>query len=175
MNVKPGGKQPRMHDTIWNGKVQKMVFPDGTPKGLKAVLIERGIDVTKMKLEDTRALIATRADFRDEQPEIAHFLRRNGFGCIFLAKFHCELNPIEKCWSHAKRYTWTHANCTILRLRATVPQGLYSVSLENLRNYFRKARHYMFAYLEGYSGGNGLKQQVKQYKKYTTHIEDRVQ
>ena len=33
MNLKPGGKQPRMHDTIWNGKVQKMVFADGTPKG----------------------------------------------------------------------------------------------------------------------------------------------
>lgn len=24
MNLKPGGKQPRIHDTIWNGKVQKM-------------------------------------------------------------------------------------------------------------------------------------------------------
>ena len=62
-----------MHDTISKGKVQKLVFPDGTPKGLKAVLIERGINVTKMKLEDMRALIATHADFRDEQPEIANF------------------------------------------------------------------------------------------------------
>ena len=42
MNLKPGGKQPRMHDTVWNGKVQRMVFPDGTAKGLKAVLIKRG-------------------------------------------------------------------------------------------------------------------------------------
>jgi len=170
MNLKPGGKQPRMHDTIWNGKVQKMVFPDGTPKGLKAVLIERGINVTKMKLEDMRTLIATHADFRDEQPEIAVFLRRNGFGCIFLPKFHCELNPIEKCWSQAKRYTRAHANYMIQRLRATVPQGLDSVSLENIRNYFRKARHYMFAYLEGYNGGNELEQQVKRYKKiYQSH------
>ena len=47
MNLKPGGKQPRMHDTIWNGKVQKMVFADGTPKGLKQILIERGINITK--------------------------------------------------------------------------------------------------------------------------------
>lgn len=40
MNAKPGGKQPQMHDTVWNGKVQRMVFADGTPKGLKQVLSE---------------------------------------------------------------------------------------------------------------------------------------
>ena len=72
MNLKPGGKQPRMHDTVWNGKVQRMVFPDGTAK-VKAVLIERGINAIKMKLEEMRALIATHAYFRDEQPEIANF------------------------------------------------------------------------------------------------------
>ena len=104
MNLKPGGKQPRMHDTIWNGKVQKMVFADGTPKGLKQVLIERGINVTKMKLDDMRALIATHSDFRDEQPEIVKFLRMSGFGCIFLPKFHCELNPID----HRQNVTHVH-------------------------------------------------------------------
>jgi len=37
-------------------------------------------------------------------------------------------------------------------------------------NYFRKARNYMFAYLEGYSGGNELEMKVKQYKKiYNSH------
>ena len=96
MNLKPGGKQPRMHDTYWHRKLQKMVYSDGTPKELKAVLIERGVNVTKMKLEDMRALIATHPDFCDEQPEVANFLRRNGFGCIFLPKFHCELNPIYR-------------------------------------------------------------------------------
>ena len=41
MNVNPGGKQPVMRDTIWNGKVQKMVLPDGRPKGMRMVLQER--------------------------------------------------------------------------------------------------------------------------------------
>ena len=45
-----------MHDTVWNGKVQRMVFPDGTAK-VKAVLIERGINAIKMKLEEMRALM----------------------------------------------------------------------------------------------------------------------
>ena len=44
MNVRPGGAQPKMRDTIWRGRVQKMVLRDGTPKGMKQVLIERGIN-----------------------------------------------------------------------------------------------------------------------------------
>ena len=84
-----------------------------TPKGFKQILIERGINITKVKLDDMRALITTHPDFHNEQPEIVKFLRTNGFGCIFLPKFHCELNPIEKCWSQAKHYTRAHTNYTI--------------------------------------------------------------
>jgi len=40
MNVKPGGKQAVLRDTVWNGQLQKMVLPDGTPKGMKLVLQE---------------------------------------------------------------------------------------------------------------------------------------
>ena len=32
MNVRPGGKQPVMQDTVHNGQVQSMVLPDGQPK-----------------------------------------------------------------------------------------------------------------------------------------------
>lgn len=40
MNVKPGGKQPRMHDTIWGGEVQKMNYSLEIPKGMKQILEE---------------------------------------------------------------------------------------------------------------------------------------
>ena len=42
MNIRPGGVQPRMHDAMWAGKVQKK--NDETPKGMKQVLEERGIN-----------------------------------------------------------------------------------------------------------------------------------
>ena len=42
MNVYPGGKQPALRDGLWEGNVQKMVLPDGTPKGMRMVLQERG-------------------------------------------------------------------------------------------------------------------------------------
>lgn len=43
MNVGPGGKQPAMRDTIWGGKIQKMVDDNGIPKGMRAVLQKRGV------------------------------------------------------------------------------------------------------------------------------------
>lgn len=49
MNVNPGGSQSKMRDTIWGGRVQRMVNANGTPKGMRQVLIERGVDVQGMK------------------------------------------------------------------------------------------------------------------------------
>ena len=57
MNLKPGGAQPRLRDTYWNGKLQKMNLPDGRPKGLNLVLQECGIDTHKMKLADMRLVL----------------------------------------------------------------------------------------------------------------------
>ena len=48
MNVNPGVKQRQMRDTMWQGKVQKMNFQLGVPKGMRLVLQERGINTTGM-------------------------------------------------------------------------------------------------------------------------------
>ena len=53
MNVGPGGKQPKMRDTVWEGHVQKMVDRNAIPKGMKAILEERGVDTVGMKGTDT--------------------------------------------------------------------------------------------------------------------------
>ena len=66
MNLRPGGKQPEMHDTMWgDGIRQSMVFKEGDtdwvtglpidrefigkPKGIKRVLQERGLWRDKLK------------------------------------------------------------------------------------------------------------------------------
>ena len=56
MNVKPGGAQPKLRDTInpKTNRVQKMVYDDGTPKGMKQILFESGVNTTKMKADDMR-------------------------------------------------------------------------------------------------------------------------
>ena len=54
MNENPGGNQSKLRNTTWEGKEQKMTFPDGRPKGMRLVLLERGINTTGMKAADMR-------------------------------------------------------------------------------------------------------------------------
>jgi len=41
-------------------------------------------------------------DFVNEKPQLQHDLEARGHVCLFLPKFHCELNLIELVWSYAK-------------------------------------------------------------------------
>ena len=47
MNVNPGDGQPKIHDTVYEDDNrfvgQRLVMDDGTPKGLKLALEERGL------------------------------------------------------------------------------------------------------------------------------------
>ena len=47
-----------MRDGLWNGSAQKIVLPDGTPKGMKKVLQERSLDVKGMNAEKLRELLS---------------------------------------------------------------------------------------------------------------------
>ena len=47
MNAKPGGKQPLLRDTVWDGKVQKMVYSVGVAKGLIEVFVSSGLQERK--------------------------------------------------------------------------------------------------------------------------------
>lgn len=67
MNVKPGGKQPVMRSTTWNGQRQVMVDGNGIPKGLKKVLEERGINTKKLTKEKMIAILSSHHDFKYEK------------------------------------------------------------------------------------------------------------
>ena len=86
MNVHPGGKQPKMHDTVMtNGEPQSMVDSNGVPKGLKLVLEECGVDTTHMVREDMVKVLSEFQDFREEQPAVYTYLARvmkyHGISC----------------------------------------------------------------------------------------------
>ena len=71
---------------------------------------------------------------------------------MFYPKFHCELSPIERVWCQSKKHTRAYADGTITRLQKIVPEGLDSVTLEQIKKYFRTCRDYEKAYQEGASG-----------------------
>ena len=97
MNANPGGKQPLIRDTVWQRKIQRMVFSIGIANGCIQVLKERGKYHPSMKLEDMRQEFASHPDFKEKKTKIEHFINGKGYACIFLPKFHCELIPIERC------------------------------------------------------------------------------
>ncbi len=89
---------------------------------------------------------------------------------MMLRKFHCEINPIQRCWAQAKRYSGAHCNYSIVGLRKVVPDTLDSVTHEKICNQFRKVRQYMFGYIGGCAAGPKLEEYVKKCKKlYTSH------
>jgi hypothetical protein len=55
--------------------------------------------------------------------------------------------------------------------KESIPVGLKSVSKENIANYVRRCRNYMFAYLEGSAVGAELEEKINQYESvsYTSH------
>ena len=163
MNVN-GGKQRIMRDPVWQGRVHKMNYSLGVAKGMRVVLQERGVDTSRMVVEDMRKALAEMEDFKNEKCLIEHFLISKGHIPIFLPKFHPELNPIERVWAQLKRYTKAHCKYTLPLLRKDIPNVYDSVTLENIQNHFRKVRHFMFAYLDGLKQGKELDEALKKYK-----------
>lgn len=70
-NIKPGGKQAIMRDTVWAGRPQRMVFESGVAKGMKAVLEERGINTAQ--LVGDQIILQNHDDFRNEKPSLSEF------------------------------------------------------------------------------------------------------
>ena len=63
------------------------------------------MDDCGMKANDMRKALNNMTDFKYEKTKVEKYLSRRGHRVIFIPKFHCELNPIERCWGQAKRYT----------------------------------------------------------------------
>ena len=116
MNKSDGGKQRHLCDTIipqsnpvveHRGKIQKMILPDGKPKGLQRVLEERGFHVSHLRAKYSPVcpieyqnccmarLLSQQDDLKNQPSILETFIQSHGHECIFLPKFHCELNPIE--------------------------------------------------------------------------------
>ena len=92
-------------------------------------------------------------------------VEERGHICIFIPKFHCELNPIERVWCHAKKHVRANSNSTILRLRKLVPESLSTVDVTLIKNFFATISDYERGYWEGHSAFD-IKCAVKTYKSH---------
>ena len=143
-----------------------MVNANGEAKGMKQVLEERGINTATLLADDMRTILSYHHDFANEKTMVEHLLEKEGLVGTFLPKFHCELNPIERVWGQAKKYSRAHTNFTIVRLRTLIDPALDSVSTDLIRKYFRRVDEYERAYLDGRKAGKELEQAVKVFKSH---------
>ena len=125
LNKKDGGKVTIQHDTYFPpetldktkvGTLQSLstVAISGNEtgqlvaKGTASILVERGINIegkrAKCKArkdcelrEDCclARILSLHEDFRNKKPALTKLLESRGHRCVFIPKFHCELNPIE--------------------------------------------------------------------------------
>ena len=116
MNKSNGGKQRRQKDTVIpmnnpdvsrRGKVQSMTTNDGEAKGLEQTLRERGFNITGMRAKCSPVcpwenenccmarLLSKQDNFVNQTSMLETVITEAGHKCLFLPKFHCELNPIE--------------------------------------------------------------------------------
>ena len=56
-------------------------------------------------------------DFANQPTILEELVRSRGHICLYLPKYHCELNPIERNWCHAKKISRQYVNGTIVKLR----------------------------------------------------------
>ena len=130
-----------------------MVFPPNhptfpnQPKGMKAVLQEHSLCCSGMLLicqDETKCeptattCCATRVlehqpNFLAQKSLVQETIEAAGHLCIFLPKFHCELNFIEYFWGAVKCYLREHCNYTHAGLQENLPKAIASVDISTIR------------------------------------------
>ncbi|KAG1717310.1 hypothetical protein EDB19DRAFT_1840448 [Suillus lakei] len=112
------------HSTYAKDALLEMSFPPdhlehpGKPKGVKAILTERGLYEhwhgkckSKCKADATHCcnkhILELQPDFQEQHSLIQEIIKNASHLCIFLPKFHCELNFIKFFWGKTIRL-WEH-------------------------------------------------------------------
>lgn len=171
MNVWPGGVQSIMRPGWWVDKrgrrrEQLMVDRAGQPKGLHQVLTERGLFREGMVKADMVPLLAKQPDFAGQPTLVEDLLSKRGHHALFLPKFHCELNPVERIWATAKRYTRERCKFRLKHLRKLIPKSLSlrRISLFEIQSYFQHCGAWVAAYAKGL-GYTAARDEVKAGRK----------
>ena len=144
------------------------------PKGIKTVLQERGcllagkllnvkckVRCPDLILYPTTALdkppyclarlLSSHYDFYHQKSAIATLIEERGHKCIFLPKFHCELNPIEMYWGYAKARYRQVKKTSFEHAKKEVVIALDACTIDTLRRFCNRTFRFTDAYRKGLS------------------------
>jgi hypothetical protein len=150
----------------------------GKPKGIKQVLWERGLwkeeytldgkktrGPTGLKMRDlttsAKHILGQCLDFQSQKSNLQVKIEEAGGKCVFLPKYHCELNPIESVWGLGKDKLRKECDFTSKGMLERLPVAFVDhVTVDKIRNFCIKSRDYLRVYkfnpdLDGDNHGTG--------------------
>ncbi len=82
-----------------------------------------------------KRILEQESDFQKQKSLVQEVIEAAGHLCIFLPKFHCELNFIEFFWGLVKKYLRDNCDYTFDTLKENMPKALASVKLVTIRRW----------------------------------------
>lgn len=146
------------------------------PKGIKQVLLERGLWLEGLKLKCknkcpvgsenccAKRLLEVQPDFQEQHSLVQEVIEAAGHLCIFLPKFHCELNFIEYFWGAVKKFLRDNCDYTFTTLQENLPKALQSVAVGTIR----KWEHRMWRWIEAYDDGLAAREAQIHVQKFSS-------
>jgi hypothetical protein len=138
INLKDGGKNTRPMRNGWyinssGQRVDQPLYTQNKLKGLKTILIERGIWPNGgLSRDNACKLLASQPDFLQQKEWLEETVTDAGFAIDFYPKYHCEFNYIEMFWGATKAFARANCNYDFNHLVRVVPEALESVSLAKI-------------------------------------------
>jgi hypothetical protein len=142
------------------------------PKGVKQILQERGCYIEKTKLRCSprcpepllypvlvsakppcclARILSNHKDFYEQKSAIETLIEGRGHKCLFLPKFHCELNPIEMYWGYAKARYRQVKKTSFDHAKKEVVKALDACVVDTLRRFCNRTFRFIDAYCKGLS------------------------
>ncbi|KIJ52515.1 hypothetical protein M422DRAFT_156778 [Sphaerobolus stellatus SS14] len=153
----------------------------GQPKGMKQILLECGLYQVGLTMQCkkkkdgsegncTKRILELQPDFKEQKSLVQEVIEECGHICIFLPKFHCELNFIEFFWGAVKKYLRENCDYTYKTLQENMPTALASVSLQTIRRWEHRMDRWVAAYDTGLDAKEA-QQKGREFssRKYTSH------
>ena len=159
---------PSLHDTQWKDSSGAVHQQKMGKKGLRSVLLERGIIAVengkesykvgpdgkacgpKLTGDDLKSLLAEQEDFKNEKPRIEKFFLKRNMRILWGVVCHAELMPSEQKWAMSKnRIRQQVDNKAGKRFEKMVFDVMNSIPAISIQRFFRKTRDTMKIYRDG--------------------------
>ena len=159
-----------------NGKDVVKYYLNNVPRGIRSTLEERGLwkdglrkgtvgSPCESKSCCAETLLANQPDFPEQECQIMAIVKAAGHLCLFLPKYHCELNIIEFFWGATKHHTRECCDFTLDGLDREIGVGQEKVKVETIRRWY----HRMMRWLDAYETGAQHQVQAFSSKKFKSH------